>query len=263
MSTRVRNTKVFSRLGFVAILILARLAFGQGTYTAQLRGAVRDKSLAALVGATLTMTEDATAVSHQTTSNDQGLYIFQALRPSTYTLSVEAQGFRKATNRNIVLAVNQQAELDFTLIPAGSTTTVEVVDTAPLLDVGGASMGTEVTNEFISRMPLLNRDTTALVYLSAGVTELNNAGGGYPAGTSFSSNGQRYGSAEIRLDGGLAALWHGDNIRDHRERPAHFAGLAGGEYAADSLEEPLVRLRESLVLGADGGELRLPRHAAP
>jgi hypothetical protein len=65
-------------------------------------------------------------------------------------------------------------------------------------------MGTEVTNEFISRMPLLNRDTTALVYLSAGVTELNNAGGGYPAGTSFSSNGQRYGSAEIRLDGGLA-----------------------------------------------------------
>jgi hypothetical protein len=203
MFTEVRNLKVLSRLVLVAMLILSQFAFGQGTYTAQLRGAVRDTSGAALVGATLTMTEDATGVSHQASSDPQGLYIFQALRPSTYTLRVEAQGFKPASNRNIVLAVNQQAQLDFTLTPAGSTTTVEVVDTAPLLDVGGASMGTEVTNEFISRIPMFNRDATQLVYLSAGVTELNNTNG-YPAGTSFSSNGQRYGSAEIRLDGTLA-----------------------------------------------------------
>jgi len=52
-------------------------------------------------------------------------------------------------------------------------------------------------------MPLQGRDANNLVYLSAGVTQLNNADQ-YPFGTAFSSNGQRYGSAEIRLDGALA-----------------------------------------------------------
>jgi Carboxypeptidase regulatory-like domain/TonB dependent receptor len=197
---RLLSTVVFS---IVAILGLALPVWGQGTYTAQLRGVVRDKSGAMVAGAKLVVTEDDTNVSHPATSDGAGQYIFVSLRPSTYTLRVDAAGFEPAVNRSIVLAVNQQAELNFILKPAVSTITVDVVDTAPLLDSGGASLGTEVTNEFISRIPLFDRDVTQLVYLSAGVTELNNTTG-YPAGTAFSSNGQRYGSAEIRLDGALA-----------------------------------------------------------
>jgi len=188
---------------FITILGLGWSGWCQGTYMAQLRGVVMDKSGAMIPGAKLTVTEDATNVSHPATSDDSGRYIFTALRPSTYSLRVEASGFESVVQHNIVLAVNQQAALDFTMKPAVSTTTVEVVDTEPLLDVGGASLGTEVTNEFVSRIPLFNRDVTSLVYLSAGVTELNN-NSGYPTGTAFSSNGQRYGSAEIRLDGTLA-----------------------------------------------------------
>jgi hypothetical protein len=188
---------------FVTILGLAVLGWSQGNYMAQLRGVVMDKTGAMVRGAKLTVTEDATNVARVAVSDDAGRYIFTALRPSTYTLRVEAAGFEPVVNHNIVLAVSQQADLDFTLKPAVSTTTVEVVDTAPLLDVGSASLGTEVTNEFISRMPLLNRDVTQLVYLSAGVTSLDNAIA-YPYGTTFMSNGQRYGSAEVRLDGTLA-----------------------------------------------------------
>ncbi len=196
------STMLFS---FVAILGLALSAWGQGTYTAQLRGVVRDKSGAVVVGAKLVMTEDATNVSHPATSDAAGQYIFVSLRPSTYSLRVEAAGFEPAVNRNIVLAVSQQSELDFILKPAVATTTVEVVDTVPLLDAGSASLGTEVTNEFISGMPLMNRTVVNLVYLSAGVTVLDNTNNmGYPEGTNFASNGQRYSTAEIRLDGTLA-----------------------------------------------------------
>lgn len=172
---------------------------------AQLRGLVRDKSGAMVAGAKLVLTEDATNVSHPVTSDAAGQYIFVSLRPSTYTLRVEAPGFEPVVNRNIVLAVSQQSELDFILKPAVATTTVEVVDTVPLLDAGSASLGTEVTNEFISGMPLNGRNITNLVYLSAGVTTLDNTPGvGYPTGTNFASNGQRYSTAEIRLDGALA-----------------------------------------------------------
>lgn len=196
--------RIFSALFIVLIaLTFVPAARGQGTYTAELRGQVTDNTGAMLPHATVTITADETGLAQTTTTDDAGRYIFTALRPTTYTMRVEMKGFAASVHKNIVLAVNQQASMSFELKPAAANESVDVVDTAPLLDTGGASLGTEVTNEFISRMPINNRDVTQLVYLSAGVTTLNN-GGGYPYGTDFSSNGQRYGSAEFRLDGGLA-----------------------------------------------------------
>jgi hypothetical protein len=188
---------------FVVSFLLATGALGQGSYTAQVRGTVTDQTGAVLQKAKLTMTNDGTGISSSASTDSNGQYVFNGLRPSTYTVKVESAGFQEAVQKNIVLAVAQQATLDFVLKPLSFHETVTVTQTAPLLDTTGASLGTEVTNEFVSRMPLADRDVTKLVYLSAGVTELNN-GIGYPVGTDFSSNGQRYASAEIRLDGNLA-----------------------------------------------------------
>ena len=187
----------------VLSVLLCGLAWGQGSYTAQLRGTVRDGSGALVEKATVTITDVGTAVAATATTNGNGEYVFTALRPSQYTIKVEAPGFQTIEQKSVVLAVSQQAGLNFVLKPAAASISVEVIATAPLLDTGGASLGTEVTSEFIGRIPLANRDVTQLVYLSAGIAPLNNAGG-YPYGTDFSSNGQRYGSAEIRLDGTLA-----------------------------------------------------------
>jgi Carboxypeptidase regulatory-like domain len=185
------------------VLIVTQLAVGQGSYTAQLSGVVADNSGAVIPNAKVTITDNGTNISTSVPSDGTGHYIFTSLRPTTYTLRVESRGFEAAVHKNLVLAVSQQATLNVTLKPAGITTEVQVTDTAPLLDTGSGSLGTEVTNEFVTRIPLQNRDTSQLVYLSAGVTQLNNADK-YPYGTDFSSNGQRYGSAEIRLDGTLA-----------------------------------------------------------
>jgi hypothetical protein len=136
-------------------------------------------------------------------TNENGQYVINGLRPAKYSVKTDSAGFRSQEQKGVVLAVSQQATLNLTLKPLSVMETVTVTESAPLLDTGGASLGTEVTNEFISRIPLANRDVTKLVYLSAGVTELN-TGIGYPVGTDFSSNGQRYASAEIRLDGTLA-----------------------------------------------------------
>ncbi len=191
---------------FGILLLLASVApnsFGQASYTAQLRGTVTDPSGAVVPKAKVTITEDATNVSSTSATNEVGQYIFAALRPSTYTLKIEAAGFSTVVQKQVVLAVGQQTSLDVRLKPAVATTEVQVVDTVPMLDTSGASLGTEVTNDFVSRIPLQGRDLGQLVYLSAGVTTLNNADS-YPYGTNFSSNGQRYGSAEIRVDGNLA-----------------------------------------------------------
>jgi hypothetical protein len=199
------NSRAFWAVLATLLLFVATAskAYGQASYTAELRGTVTDASGAVIPSARITMTDDGTSISRGTTTNDAGHFIFTGLRPTTYTLRVEASGFDSVVQKNVVLAVGQQATLNFNLRPPMATTEVQVVDSAPLLDTSSASLGTDVTNEFVNRIPLENRDVTKLVYLSAGVSSLNNADA-YPYGTDFSSNGQRYGSAEVRLDGTLA-----------------------------------------------------------
>ncbi len=193
----------FASLVVLLMVLTVTGAWGQASYTAQVRGTVTDQSGAVVPGAKVTLTNDGTNISGTATADGHGQYVFNGIRPATYTLKAESAGFQESVQKNVVLAVAQSASLDFVMKPVGASVTMTVTDTAPLLDTTGASLGTDVTNEFISRMPLANRDVTKLVYLSAGVTELNN-GIGYPVGTDFSSNGQRYGSAEFRLDGALA-----------------------------------------------------------
>lgn len=188
----------------ILVVLTALFAHGQASYTAQIRGTVTDATCAVVPNVKVTITDDSTNISKMATTGNDGHYVFTALRPTIYTLKVEASGFETVVQKNVVLAVGQQTSLDFTMKPPMATMEVQVVDTAPLLDTSTASLGTDVTNEFVSRIPLQNRDVTNLVYLSAGVTTLNNADA-YPYGTNFSSNGQRYASAEVRVDGNLAS----------------------------------------------------------
>ena len=195
----------FRRWSFLltVIFLVHQAALGQGSYTAQVRGTVTDPAHAVVNNAKVTVTNESTSIATTATTNTSGEYVVNGLRPASYTIKVEAPGFRDVVRTGLVLAVSQQATVDFALNLASTKETVTVTETAPLLDTGSSALGTDVTNEFVSRMPLQGRDATQLVYLSAGVTKLNNADA-YPDGTDFSSNGQRYGSAEIRLDGNLA-----------------------------------------------------------
>jgi hypothetical protein len=198
------------RISYVALILLLLISFttiamSQASYTAQVRGTVTDGSGAVVPKANVTITDQGTNIAKTMVTDEDGTYIFTALRPSTYTIKVEATGFQTVVQNDVVLAVGQQTTSNFTVKPATSTTEVQVVATAPMLDTSSASLGTDVTNEFVSRIPLQNRDVTSLVYLSAGVTTLNNGDIGYPYGTNFSSNGQRYSSAEVRLDGNLTS----------------------------------------------------------
>src|SRR5438552_1502595 len=178
-------------------------AWSQASYTAQIRGVVKDQSGALVANATVSITNDATGISETARSDDHGLYILTGLRPAVYTIKADAAGFRPAAEKNVVLQVAQQTTIDFTLHPLGLITTVEVTTAAPLLDTENASLGTDVTNEYVRDIPLYGRSMFGLVFLAGGVTETTGSGitDNYPTGTNFVSNGQRNATAQITLDG--------------------------------------------------------------
>lgn len=201
------------RLAILALLLVfleagaSGLASGQASFTAQLTGVVTDSSGAVIPDAKVTLTDEATnvAVTHETDS--RGIYVFTGVRPSTYKIRVEAPQLASQERKGVIFAVSQQATIDFTLTPGVVSESVTVTGQAPLLDTGNASLGTDVTNEYVRDIPLPDRSFFGLVFLSGGVTETAGQGtsDSYPAGTNFVSNGQRNATAEIRVDGALTS----------------------------------------------------------
>ena len=197
--------RFFVFLTFLVALTFSPSLHAQATYTAQLTGVITDASGGVIPSAKVTLTDEATNVPLATAANDKGFYVLTGLRPAKYTLRAEAPGFNPAERRGITLAVSQETTIDLSLSPRGVSETVTVTEQVPLLDTGSASLGTDVTNEYIRNIPLNNRSMFGLVFAAGGVTE--SAGSGaqdtYPSGTNFVSNGQRNSTAEIRVDGAL------------------------------------------------------------
>ncbi len=184
---------------------LATFAGAQGSYRAQLRGTVSDASGAVVRGVTVTITDVGTNIASVSRTDEKGEYYFTGLRPSTYSVKAELKGFRAEEKTGVVLAVDQQASLNFMLSPASVSEKMEVTAIAPLMDTDNATLGTDITHEYINEIPLLGRDYFGLTFLAAGVTEVAGSGtsDNYPSGTNFTSNGQRNATAEIRMDGAL------------------------------------------------------------
>src|SRR6516165_238735 len=82
-------------LGLILILLVcSAVAFGQ-TETGSVNGVVKDSTGAVVVNAKVTLTSLATDAARSTTTNSSGLYSLASLKPATYKLTVEAQGFQK------------------------------------------------------------------------------------------------------------------------------------------------------------------------
>ena len=212
----------------------------QATFTGQLTGVVTDSSGGVIAGARVTLTDETTNVGPTSTTDNHGIYVFTGIRPGTYTIKVDAADFGVQERKNVVVAVSQQATLDFTLSPKGISESITVTEQPPLLDTANAALGTDVTNEYVRDIPLPNRSMFGLVFLAGGVTET--AGQGtkdcYPSGTNFVSNGQRNATAEIRVDGALtSAPEQGEGGDDERLLPA----VGGNRSGIQGREQQLLR----------------------
>ncbi|HEX6545359.1 MAG TPA: carboxypeptidase-like regulatory domain-containing protein, partial [Bryobacteraceae bacterium] len=198
-----------ARFVFPALLLIlvgivpATILRAQSGFEGQIRGTVTDPSGAVVSGASVRLTDVATGIETSTTTNESGVYTLNGLRPGTYNLTVEQSGFQMSEMKGLSLAVSQKADVNVTLKLASTSASVSVTEAAPMLDTGGATLGTTISGSTTRDIPLYGRSYFPLVFLSGGVTESPGSGpnDSYPSGTNFISNGQRNATAEIRLDG--------------------------------------------------------------
>jgi hypothetical protein len=178
----------------VLVSLLASLAFGQ-VATSRLDGNVQDESGAVIPGAKILAVNDRTQLRAETTSNSEGSYVFPSLQPGTYTLTVEAKGFRKAVVNNVELNVSVATTQRFKLEVGQVTETVVVEAEAVRVQTTDAQIGRTVTLRDIDTLPQLGRSPIILAVFQPGV-QID------PSDSTFSRvNGQRQESNNATLDG--------------------------------------------------------------
>jgi hypothetical protein len=145
--------------------ILRAQAFGEIT------GIITDPSGAVMPDATITAAYAATGIAQATRSTRAGKYTLAHLAVGTYTVTVEAKGFKTGVANQVTLDVSQQREVDFTLALAGVATSVEVTAAPPLLTTSNATLGGVVSAEQVQNLPLNGRDISNLVMLQPGMAQ--------------------------------------------------------------------------------------------
>jgi len=184
-----------------SMLLFTVSFFGQST-TGQIAGTVTDPNGAVVPGASVKATNIATNLTRETTTNDDGIYGFQALPPGRYKVEVTASGFATITVEADV-NITQTTPVNIPLAVNAVDVNMEVLaSAAPILQTESSQQGRTITGETIRQLPLATRNFQQLLTLSAG------AQSGVPNSTDLgrgdavvSVNGQRTTSNSVRING--------------------------------------------------------------
>ena len=139
---------------------------------ATVNGTVKDQAGAVVAGATITLTDKATGRETTATSNPEGFYVFQNVRPGMYSLVAQQTGFKKQEVANVKVDVASPATINFELVTGGveETVTVSASDAALPINQTNGELATTVQRQQINDLPLNGRNPLALAGLQAGVS---------------------------------------------------------------------------------------------
>jgi hypothetical protein len=164
--------------GVLCVVLLVSCSFllrAQSTY-GSLTGTVTDTSGAAMVGATVTLTNKATEEKQVQSTGETGLYSFVNLNPGQYRLAVEKAGFKRVDNSNVTIQVQQTSRIDFALTIGQVSETVTVTSDTPLLQAETSSLGQVVEQRNADELPLNGRNVFSLVEVAPSVVMQGQAG---------------------------------------------------------------------------------------
>jgi len=208
--TKMSRKQLLSGVLFCLVVCLcSSLSFAQAT--GSFSGTVTDNSGAVVAGAKVTVTNTLTNISREGATDDTGHYLVPLLGVGVYTVHVEAGGFKAAESKDNRLQVDEQRELDFKMVPASVSTSVEVNATEVAVETTTPTLGQVITSEQVAQLPLNGRDFVQLATLTPGVTQETNPNSFFNGGPSsevstrgsfsLSVGGSRAQSTDWLLDG--------------------------------------------------------------
>jgi hypothetical protein len=162
-----------SRLLLVVLLLMSIFTIlsvpALAQYGAGLQGTVQDTSGAVVSNANVTATEGSTGAEHTATTNSSGFYRISSLPPGTYTVTVDAKGFKKSSTNGVVVEAELLRGLDITVALGQAQETVTVTETSQALQTEDATISGTLSAQEVESLPAINRDPYELIRLAPGI----------------------------------------------------------------------------------------------
>src|SRR5262245_10401991 len=184
-------------------LLLAVCALAQTS--ASLSGTVHDPQGGAVAAAKVTLKDTRLGAHLETTTNNEGFYTFPIIQPGTYTVTVEAPGFKKSVKSGVVVNASDRQSTGFTVLEIGDiSNSVEVTADAAQLQIKTESgeQGAAVNNQQIQNLAVNGRNYLDLLKLTPGVVVTASFAVSGPGGFgNISIGGMRMGKNNLTIDG--------------------------------------------------------------
>jgi hypothetical protein len=202
----------------VFLILLAATCFGQ-QLTGTLSGTVADAVGAVVPNAKVTMKNAASGDVRTTLSNGSGYFTITAVQPGSYSVTIEAPGFKTWDQTGIEFSQGDSKTLPSIKLEIGKVTeTVEIKAGADVVIPDNSEVSTTLNTELVEDVPIVGRDAGELLKLMPGMA-LNNAG---TQGSSFnpttvgSNNGPvgAYSANGTQPNGAMAYMLDGANLVD-------------------------------------------------
>ena len=198
-------------------------------------GTVTDSVGKVVPNVRIAITNIATDVSREVTTNDEGFYSAPNLLPGTYVVKFSAQGFKTEAAKGVTLTVAAAVTLDQTLRVGSVTETVSVQSEIPAVQTSSSDISAVVNATTVRELPLNGRSWTDLAQLQAGVSAIHTqpdfaAGtdrGNRGFGQQLTISGARPQQNNYRLDG--------VSLNDYANGAP--GSVLGGNLGVDAIEE--------------------------
>ena len=227
----------FFGAGLLAATLFAGMSRAQ-TATGQINGTLGDASGAVVPGANVTVINQETGLTRESSTNESGDYTFPFLPVGLYTVQANLEGFQQARRTDIRLNVNQTLRVDFDMVIGEVTETIEVAAIAAAIDTETAAVGHTVSQKQVTQLPLNGRSFLQLLFLGNGAVETRGEQSTMrrDAGGAISINGARPTSNNFLLDGTSntdtalgtpAVILSVDAIQEFKEQTATYSAEYG------------------------------------
>ncbi len=181
-------------LGLCILAVVSVSTTWAQSYQGGMRGSVLDSAGATIADAKVTLVEEGTELSRSAVTNASGEYVFNAVVPAAYMVTMEAPGFKKFERKGIVIATQQFITLDGKLEVGQVSESVTVNEEIPLIENATASTGQVLDRQKLVDLPNLGRNPFMMSRIAQNVTPVGN-----PA---YNRMQDQSGSSQITIAGG-------------------------------------------------------------
>lgn len=206
MKIILRQAALFAAVFCSALSVTSTSLYAQQSEGA-ITGTVKDSQSRLIPGAIVRAANVQTQQVYPATTNGDGLYSILLLPIGDYELRIEVPGFEE-TVQHLEVHASDRLQADFMLHPGSTKTVVDVISTAPILEVTNGDSGLTVSSTEVHDLPQLARNPFGLVTLAPGASlkpgmagnvslrPFDNGGFDY-----ISVNGGRGFTTEVTIDG--------------------------------------------------------------